>query len=65
LHKFYVPLFPRVPHYALGKGIESVRAALQRYTAAQKLQETDFSDPSFLVELEKSGYVRRLYGNKG
>jgi ABC-type nitrate/sulfonate/bicarbonate transport system substrate-binding protein len=65
LYKFYVPLFPRVPHYALGEGIKGVRAVLKRYPAAPKLQETDFSDPSFLVEIDTSGYVGPLYGDKG
>jgi ABC-type nitrate/sulfonate/bicarbonate transport system substrate-binding protein len=65
LYKFYVPLFPRAPHYALGESIGALRAALKRYPAAPKLKEADFSDPSLLIEIDTSGYVGRLYGDKG
>lgn len=63
LHKFYVPLFPQAPRVALAEGIQSLRDGFsQKYPAAQKLQESDFVDSSFIDELEQSGFIKRLYG---
>lgn len=59
LYKFYVPLFPQAPRLS---GIQAVRDAFsKRYPAAQKLQETDIADSSFIDELEKGGFIQRLY----
>ena len=59
LYKFYVPLFPQAPRLS---GIQAVRDAFsKKYPAAQKLQETDIADSSFIDELEKSGFIQRLY----
>ncbi len=61
LHKFYVPLFPRAPRLSLS-GIQGVRDAFsKKYPAAQKLQESDISDSSFIDELEQGGFIQRLY----
>ena len=61
LYKFYVPLFPQVPRVALS-AIQPVRDALsKKYPAAQKLQESDIADSSFIDELEQSGFIQRLY----
>ena len=63
LHKFHVPLFPQAPRVALAEGILSLRDSFsQQYPAAQKLQESDFVDSSFIDELEQSGFIKRLYG---
>lgn len=32
-----------------------------KYPAAQKLQESDFVNSSFIDELEQSGFIQRLY----
>jgi ABC-type nitrate/sulfonate/bicarbonate transport system substrate-binding protein len=61
LYKFYVPLFPQAPRLSLS-GIQGVRDAFsKKYPAAQKLQESDISDSSFINELEQSGFIQRLY----
>ncbi len=63
LYKFYVPLFPQAPRVALAEGIQALRSHFsQKYPAAQKLQESDFVDSSFIDELEQSGFIKRLYG---
>jgi len=65
LHKFYVPLFPQVPRFALGEGIKGVRDVLsKKYPAAQQLRESDFSDSSFIEDLEHSGFIQRLYAGE-
>ena len=43
-------------------GVEAARKALsKKYPAAQKLQEADVVDSSFIDELESSGFIRNLY----
>jgi ABC-type nitrate/sulfonate/bicarbonate transport system substrate-binding protein len=63
LHKFYVPLFPQAPRVALGAaGMQSLKDNFsKKYPAAQKLQESDFVDSSFIDELEQSGFIKQLY----
>ncbi len=62
LYKFYVPLFPQAPRVNLAEGMQSLRDTFsKKYPAAQKLQESDFVDSSFIDELEQSGFIRRLY----
>ncbi|HEV2054798.1 MAG TPA: ABC transporter substrate-binding protein, partial [Methylomirabilota bacterium] len=62
LHKSYVPLFPQAPRVALAGGLQSVRDTFsKKYPAAQKLQESDIVDSSFIDELEQSGFIQRLY----
>jgi hypothetical protein len=61
MYKYYAPLFPQVPRVAVA-GLQSVRDAFsKKYPGAQKLQESDIADSSFVDELEKSGFVQRLY----
>jgi ABC-type nitrate/sulfonate/bicarbonate transport system substrate-binding protein len=62
LHKFYIPLFPPVPRPSLSEGMQDVRDAFaKKYPAAQKLQESDIADSSFIDELEQNGFIQRLY----
>jgi ABC-type nitrate/sulfonate/bicarbonate transport system substrate-binding protein len=62
LHKFYVPLFPSAPRPSLSEGMQAIRDEFsKRYPAAQKLQESDIEDSSFIEELEQSGFIQRLY----
>ena len=62
LHEFYVPLFPPAPRPSLSEGMQGVRDAFsKKYPAAQKLQEPDIADLSFIDELEQSGFIQRLY----
>jgi ABC-type nitrate/sulfonate/bicarbonate transport system substrate-binding protein len=61
MHKHYAPLFPQIPRIA-GAGLRPARSALaKKYPAAQKLQESDVVDSSFIDELESSGFIRNLY----
>ena len=64
LHEFYVPLFPAVPRADLGEsGMRSLRNLFsKRFPAAEKLQESDLVDSSFIDQLDKSGFIERLYG---
>jgi ABC-type nitrate/sulfonate/bicarbonate transport system substrate-binding protein len=65
LHAFYVPLFPAVPRVDLGEaGIKTLRESFsKKFPAAAKLQESDIVDSSFIDQLDKSGFIQRLYGN--
>jgi hypothetical protein len=61
MHKHYAPLFPQLPRIA-GAGLQPARSAFaKKYPAAQKLQEADFVDSSFIDELEQSGFIQKLY----
>jgi ABC-type nitrate/sulfonate/bicarbonate transport system substrate-binding protein len=63
LHAFYVPLFPAVPRVNLGEsGIQSLRDSFsKKFPAAAKLQESDIVDSTFIDQLDKSGFIQRLY----
>jgi hypothetical protein len=62
LHKFYVPFFPETPRPGLSEGLQDVRDGFaKKYPAAEKLQETDIADSSFIDELERNGFIQRLY----
>src|SRR5262249_38730041 len=61
LHAFHVPLFQKVPRPSF-PGMQKMRDFLvTKYPAATSLQETDIADPSFIGELERSGFIERLY----
>ena len=64
-YQFYLPLFPQAPRMALSaEGMQSIRDTFaKKYPAAQKLQERDFVDSSFVDELERSGFIRKLYAS--
>lgn len=66
LHAFYVPLFPTVPRVNLGEeGIKSLRDNFsKKFPAVAKLQESDIVDSSFIDELDKSGFIQKLYAKK-
>ena len=62
LYEFYVPLFPKVPRPSFGN-FQSVRDYFaDKYPAARTLQETDVADSSLIDEVERSGFIERLYG---
>jgi ABC-type nitrate/sulfonate/bicarbonate transport system substrate-binding protein len=66
LHKFYVPLFPPTPRPDLSEGLRDVREEFApKYPAAQRLQESDVADSSFIDELEQEGFIQRLYASDG
>jgi ABC-type nitrate/sulfonate/bicarbonate transport system substrate-binding protein len=61
LHAFHVPLFQKVPRPSF-PGMQKMRDFLvKKYPAAASLKESDIADSSFIDELERSGFVERLY----
>lgn len=62
LYDFYVPLFPRAPRPDFDN-FQSVRDYFaDKYPAARTLQESQIADSSFIDEIERSGFIGRLYG---
>ena len=62
LRGFYAPLFPAVPRPSLSGGMQEIRDLfLKRYPAVQRLQESDIADSSIIDEVERSGFIERLY----
>jgi hypothetical protein len=61
LHAFHVPVFQRLPRPSLGP-MQPLRDFLSaRYPAAASLKESDLADPSFVDEMERDGFIDRLY----
>lgn len=61
LHAFYVPVFQRVPRPSFPE-MQALRDFLvKKYPAAVSLKESDIADSSFIDELERSGFIDRLY----
>jgi ABC-type nitrate/sulfonate/bicarbonate transport system substrate-binding protein len=62
LHAFHVPVFQKVPRPSF-PGMQMLREFLApKYPAAMSLKESDIADSSFIDELERSGFIDRLYG---
>ena len=62
LYAFHVPVFQKVPRPSF-PGMQMLRDLLvAKYPAAASLQEMDISDPSFIDELERDGFIEGLYG---
>jgi ABC-type nitrate/sulfonate/bicarbonate transport system substrate-binding protein len=62
LDAFHVPVFQKVPR-PLFPGMQTLREFLApKYPAAMSLKESDIADSSFIDELERSGFIDRLYG---
>lgn len=62
LHAFYVPLLPAAPRPNLASGMEALRKVFAgRYAGAASLHETDIADTSIIDEVERSGFIERLY----
>jgi hypothetical protein len=65
LYAFHVPVFQKVPRPALS-GMENLRQLLAaKYPAAMTLKEEDIADASFVDELERDGFIDRLYAAGG
>jgi ABC-type nitrate/sulfonate/bicarbonate transport system substrate-binding protein len=61
LYAFHVPLFQKVPRPSF-PGIQTLRDLLAaKYPAAASLKESEIADPSFIDELERNGFIDRLY----
>ena len=63
LYAFHVPLFQKVPRPSF-PGMQTLRDLLaSKYPAAGLLKETDIADSSFIDELERNGFIDRLYAD--
>jgi ABC-type nitrate/sulfonate/bicarbonate transport system substrate-binding protein len=63
LHAFHVPVFQRVPRPSFPE-MQALRDFLvKKYPAAVSLKESDIADSSFIDELERSGFIDRLYAD--
>jgi ABC-type nitrate/sulfonate/bicarbonate transport system substrate-binding protein len=61
LYAFHVPVFQRVPRPSF-PGMQTLRDLLAaKYPAAASLKEADIADSSFVDELERDGFIDRLY----
>jgi hypothetical protein len=61
LYAFHVPVFQRVPRPSFPE-MQALRDFLvKKYPAAVSLKESDIADSSFVDELERSGFIDRLY----
>jgi ABC-type nitrate/sulfonate/bicarbonate transport system substrate-binding protein len=61
LHAFHVPVFQKVPRPSF-PGMQKLRDFfVAKYPAAASLKESDIADSSFIDELERSGFIDRLY----
>lgn len=62
LHDFYAPLFPKVPRPSFSS-FQSVRDYFaDKFPAARSLRESDIADSSLIEEVERSGFIEKLYG---
>jgi hypothetical protein len=65
LYAFHVPVFQKVPRPSF-PGMQALRDFLVKtYPAAGSLNESDIADSSFIDELERSGFIDRLYAADG
>jgi len=61
LYAFHVPVFQRVPRPSF-PGLQKLRDVLAaKYPKAASLKESDIADSSFIDELERGGFIERLY----
>jgi hypothetical protein len=61
LYAFHVPVFEKFPRPSFPQ-LQTLRDYLgSKYPNAASLQETDIADPSFIDELERNGFIDRLY----
>jgi NMT1/THI5 like len=61
LYAFHLPVFRKIPRPSF-PGMQNLREALvAKYPAAASLKESDIADSSFIDELERNGFIDRLY----
>lgn len=62
LHEYYAAVLSAVPRPALFNGMQELRDLFSpRYSAARALQESDIVDSSLIDDLERSGFIEKLY----
>ncbi len=65
LYAFHVPVFQKVPRPSF-PGMQTLRDLLAaKYPAAASLKESEIADSSFVDELERNGFIDRLYSADG
>ena len=63
LYAFHVPVFQKSPRPSF-PGMQTLRDLLvKKYPAAAALKESDIADSSFIDDLERSGFIQRLYAD--
>jgi ABC-type nitrate/sulfonate/bicarbonate transport system substrate-binding protein len=64
LHAYYVPLFRSIPRPTFDSDLPGLKATFSReYPAAENLRSDDLCDASFVTDLERTGYIDKLYRN--
>jgi ABC-type nitrate/sulfonate/bicarbonate transport system substrate-binding protein len=59
---YYAPLYQAVPRPTFASDIEQLRGIVSRkYPAASNIKSEDLADASFVDELDRTGYLDRLY----
>jgi ABC-type nitrate/sulfonate/bicarbonate transport system substrate-binding protein len=61
LYAYHVPVFQKIPRPSFAKMQTLREFFVAKYPAAASLKESDIADPSFIDELEQSGFIDRLY----
>lgn len=61
LYAFHVPVFQKVPRASFPEMQQLRKFLVAKYLAATSLKESDIADSSFIDELERSGFIDRLY----
>ena len=62
LHAYYVPLFRSIPRPTFESDLPGLKNAFSgEYPAAANLRSEDLCDASFVNDLERAGYIDRLY----
>jgi ABC-type nitrate/sulfonate/bicarbonate transport system substrate-binding protein len=62
LHAYYVPLFRSIPQPTFEADLPGLKASFSReYPAAANLRSEDLCDASFVADLERSGFIAKLY----
>ena len=65
LYAFHVPVFQRVPRPSFA-GMQTLRDLLAaKYPTAKSLKVADIADLSLIEELERDGFIDRLYAADG
>ena len=64
LYAFHVPVFQKVPRPSF-PGMQTLRELLaKKNPAAASLKESDIADASFIDELQRNGFIDRLYATQ-
>ena len=65
VHAYYAPLFRKSPDPTFFNEMPRLKGFVEKqYPAAAALEVKDLSDPSFVEELDRTGYIARLYAEQ-